>query len=94
MAGKRISQKPETESKDTKGLDTLISYRATFNTEAGQKVLSDLIKRYMMRPSMSVRDADTFFMEGERNVVLMILKALEIDEKTIQERVKRYATKI
>ncbi len=73
---------------EKKSIDILVAYRQTFLSEAGQKVLADLDKRYNMRSSFNENPHLTSFHEGERNVLLQILAALKIDENQIQERVK------
>ncbi len=69
-------------------LEMLLSYRNIFGTEHGKLVLADLIKRYEMRPSFSTDALLMAFNEGQRNVILVILKALNIDEQQLQQRIK------
>ena len=42
----------------------------------------------MLRSSMHDNPTQVSFREGERNVVLQIIAALNIDAKTLRERVK------
>jgi hypothetical protein len=61
-----------------------IDYRLTFGTEAGQRVLSDLIKAlHFFEPSYVGGDSgETDFREGERNALLYILSRVQLpDEK-------------
>ena len=67
-------------------LDLLLTYRKVFSSEEGQQVLEDLKKRYMLRSSMNDNPQRTAFFEGERNVVLLILATLNVDDKTLKER--------
>ena len=81
-------QKAASKKRDKESLDTLIAYRQVFATEYGQKLLNDLTKRFMLRSSMSDNPVVMAFREGERNVVLTILAALNIDENEINERIQ------
>ena len=74
--------------KEKEALDTLIAYRQTFTSDAGEKVLADLNKRYMQRSSYNDNPMKIAFNEGERNVVLTILAALNINEDQLKERVQ------
>lgn len=68
-------------------LDLLLAYRKVFGSEEGKQVLEDLKKRYLLRSSMHDNPQRTAFFEGERNVVLLILATINVDEKTLQERI-------
>jgi len=77
----------KTEKKDKESLDLLLAYRNTFGTEKGKVVLNDLIRRFVLRPNMHDNPNRLAFNEGERNVVLMILTTLNINEDDLRERV-------
>lgn len=58
----------------------LVDYKTTFNSEAGKKVLIDLINaHWMTRPTFHESATEMAFREGERNVVLRILHMLNVD---------------
>jgi hypothetical protein len=62
---------------------TKIAYGAVFDTPEGEIVLADLAREcYLLRPY----DDDTEFCDGKRNVLLYILKVLELD--TMQDFTK------
>jgi hypothetical protein len=73
--------------KAKESLDLLLAYRNVFGTAQAEKVVNDLIKRYMLRSSMDDSPNRLAFHEGERNVVLFILTMLNIDEDKLRERV-------
>lgn len=78
--------------KDKEQLELLLAYRNVFGTATGEKVLNDLIKRYILRSSMHDNPTRIAFSEGERNVVLTILTALNINEDNLRERVNNVKT--
>ena len=82
------AQELRTKKQEKENLELVLAYRHVFATEMGKVVLADLIKRYDMRPSFSDNALRMAFNEGERNVVLVILKALNIDEQQLQQRIK------
>ncbi len=75
-------------SQELNNLDLLKSYISVFSSPEGEKVLNDLISRYMLRSSMHDNPTQVSFREGERNVVLQIIAALNLDAKTLRERGK------
>lgn len=88
MVANHEEQKKVKKKKEQEGLDLMIAYRQTFSTKFGEKVLADLQKRYNLRSSFHDNPTRLAFNEGERNVVLMIMSLLSIDENQIQERVQ------
>jgi len=76
------------DNQEQEGLDLILAYRQVFSTEQGKKVIDDLIKRFMLRSSMSLDPHQIAFQEGERNIVLMLLHTLNIDEEQLRERIK------
>lgn len=81
-------QEEASKKRDKESLDVLIAYRQVFSTEQGEKVLNDLVKRFMLRSSMHDTPTVMAFREGERNIVLTILAALNIDENQLKERLQ------
>jgi len=64
---------------DPNVLRTVTAYRDTFSGVSGTRVLDDLKKSYNNRTSHTKGDShDTAFKEGERNVYLKILAAIEL----------------
>jgi len=58
--------------------NTKIAYDAVFNTDDGQIVLQDLAKFcHLMQPAFNGTTEGLLISEGERNVMLYILKVLE-----------------
>lgn len=68
-------------------------YQRVFNTAQGQKVLYDLMTHHGILSSnykSSNNPNDLFVLEGERNVVLRLLKILKTDPATLMERIAQY----
>lgn len=80
-------QKLASQKREQEGLDMIAAYRQVFSTPQGEKVLSDLIKRHVLRANFSENSNIMAFKEGERSVVLNILAALQIDENQLKERI-------
>lgn len=60
--------------------ETLIAYREVFATEAGKKVLHDLIRSCnMLNTTMDANPHEMAYNEGARSVVLRILSTLKVD---------------
>lgn len=56
------------------------SYMEVFNTEAGKEVLEDMMKTFHVLNSTHSTDAlEMAYREGERSVVLRILKTINTD---------------
>lgn len=75
--------------KHQKQLDRILAYQQAFNTEAGKKVLLDLIRQHHVISSSF--DKDPYVMalkEGEKNTVLRILSILQIDAGSMMEKLK------
>jgi len=63
------------------------AYRHTFSSEAGQRVLNDLMHRFHIFGSTFAEDARAHaFREGERNVVIDIIDKLDISPEEFRER--------
>ena len=73
-------------------------YRRIFKSEAGKNVLSDLIDtHFVMRPTMDADSHTTAYNEGQRMVILRILKMLNTDPEQLKLRIEEsnaYATMV
>jgi hypothetical protein len=59
-----------------------LSYRRTFNTEDGEKVLSDLKTRFGFNATTFTGDPyETAFNEGQRAAVLLIVRMLSEEKE-------------
>ncbi len=66
-----------------------LQYKQCFNSDVGKEVLKDLISFSGFISSNFKSDPyETAFCEGQRNVVLRILKFLEEDVEMIRKRVR------
>lgn len=67
-------------------------YKRIFSTEAGQRVIQDLINQHqILRPTYDAKSSDTNLMlirEGERAVILRILSILNVDPAKFLQRIK------
>jgi len=62
--------------------DLKLSYRRTFNTEDGEKVLSDLKTRFGFNATTFTGDPyETAFNEGQRAAVLLIVRMLSEEKE-------------
>ena len=63
-------------------------YKRLFNSEDGSRVLQDLmVSHYMTGNTMSADPYVTAFNEGQRNVVLRLLKLVKEDVGAIEKRI-------
>lgn len=84
-----MKKTPEQRKQEKERLDLLLAYRHIFTLPQGEKVLNDLLKRHLFRSSMDATNPHmTSFNEGERNVVLSVMKMLNIEENHIRERLQ------
>ena len=76
-----------TSRKITRDNDLVEDYQNVFNSEKGQIVLYDLMKRgYFLTPTSDDRgDSHSHRNEGMREIILYILEMLEKDSKEILE---------
>lgn len=76
-----------------KAVQVNISYRKLFATDEGQIVLSDLMRTHWMMGSTFVpgKPDEVALREGERNVVLRILKMLRTDPEEMRAKIERTA---
>jgi hypothetical protein len=62
------------------------AYKQVFNSEFGDRVLDDLIERYNVMEPITARDpVEMAHREGQRSVVLHILKVLVQDSTRIRK---------
>lgn len=65
-------------------------YKRVFSGEDGSKVLQDLMANHYMAGTTLTSDSHiTAFNEGQRNVVLRILKLVKEDIGAIEKRIER-----
>ncbi len=88
MAGKQ-------ESKQKTSAEKLISrssaYQALFRSPDGEKVLRDLMRAHaVMSSTFNGNVNDMLIKEGERNVVLRILKLMNVNPQELRERIEEY----
>ena len=66
-----------------------VQYKKCFNSESGREVLKDLISfSGFISSNFKVDPYETAFCEGQRNVVLRIMKFLEEDIELMRKRVR------
>ena len=76
--------------KETKQVDVVIDYKTVFNSEAGQRVLYDLMKNnYMLSPTYTSNINEMALREGSRNSVLRIMSILKIDVNKMNEFIQK-----
>jgi len=68
---------------------TLVDYQSTFGSPHGQRVLRHLMRMHgIMQTSYVEKDIyATIFNEGSRNVVVQILKKMQIDIRKLEEQI-------
>lgn len=71
--------------------DKIIDYKRVFNTEAGRRVLYDMMDRhFFLRPSFHNSDVNELvYAEGQRGVVLRILTLLEMSPEDVREEIAK-----
>lgn len=74
----------------TKRFNLFAAYKQIFGSPTGQKVLHDLMKTHYVMASTFTSEAthETAFKEGERAVVLRILKLTQIDLSQMQKYIE------
>jgi hypothetical protein len=66
------------------------AYREVFNSEAGQIVLEDMVKTFhVLNSTYADNQNETYYREGERSVVIRILKTINVDPFKLQEMIKK-----
>tara|TARA_Y100001963_G_C6617596_1_gene370095 strand:+ start:408 stop:677 length:270 start_codon:yes stop_codon:yes gene_type:complete len=75
--------------KEQKQIDVVIDYKTLFESEAGKRVLYDLMKNnYILSPTYTTNINEMALREGARNVVLRILSILKIDVDKLDTFIK------
>jgi len=73
-----------------KQADLIADYKAVFKTEAGKRVVYDLMKKgHFMHTSFTGKDNECAFREGERNIVNYILLMMKQDIQKVKEEIER-----
>lgn len=68
----------------------ITAYKRVFSGPEGDRVLADLMQScHMLGSSYNGNLNDVVFHEGERNVVLRILKNMNVDVQKLQERIRQ-----
>jgi len=76
--------------KEKKIVETINHYKETFTSEVGKKVLIDLIKSTnVMGTSFDIDPNQTAFNEGQKAVVLRILRTIETDPAQLIELINK-----
>lgn len=79
--------------KETKRARLVRAYREVFSTEAGKEVLNDLCNScHIHRSTMDSNPHEMAYREGERSVVLRILRTIEIDPYELNRMLKGQST--
>jgi hypothetical protein len=81
-----VSKKLETKGFVEQKLAKVLDYKRTFSSQAGTRVLHDLMHaHYMLGPTFTKTDPnEVAFREGQRNVVLRILTLLDHDPEKLR----------
>jgi hypothetical protein len=74
----------------TKKLDITSDYKTVFSSEAGKRVLWDIMRNsFMLDTTFTVSgEHETVLREGHRNSALRILSILQTDEKKLLEQIE------
>ena len=76
--------------RELKQLDAITHLQAVFNTDDGQKVLYELMKSaHILNSTYDPNPYEMAYREGERSVVLRILKTLNVDPAELLKRIKQ-----
>ena len=80
--------------KRQKRADLVRAYKNIFDSEEGKLVLHDLMKNFhVLHSTMDANPNEVMFKEGERSVVLRILRTINMDanelEKILNEQEKK-----
>lgn len=74
---------PEITPEQSKKWGIIQDHKVAFGSESGRRVLEQFKTDWLYRPSFSKDPLEMAFMEGERHVVLTILKRLSMELKDI-----------
>lgn len=81
-----MSNTDKTQGKRTVAL--AIDYKRTFQSEHGERVLRHLMKRFgILNSTMTDNPYLTAFNEGQRSVVIEIIRKLKIDVKRLETEI-------
>ncbi len=73
----------------TKKLDVTSDYKTVFDSEAGKRVLWDILRNsYVLGSVYCDNPHETALREGQRNSALRILSILQTDEKKLLEQIE------
>tara|TARA_Y100001938_G_C8063510_1_gene418760 strand:+ start:105 stop:374 length:270 start_codon:yes stop_codon:yes gene_type:complete len=76
--------------KESKQVDVVIDYKTVFTSEAGQRVLYDLMKNnYMLSPTYTSDINEMALREGARNSILRIMHILKIDVNKMNDLIQK-----
>jgi hypothetical protein len=80
MAKKKVS---------TKKLDVTSDYKTVFTSEAGKRVLWDIMRNSFVLASTYCENSNEMALrEGQRNVALRILSVLQTDEQKLLQQIE------
>lgn len=76
--------------KESKKARIIRAYREIFSTDAGKLVLNDLCKScHVYHSTMDSNPQELAYKEGERSVVLRILRTIEVDPFELDRLIKK-----
>lgn len=77
-------------SKEKKVVETINHYKKTFTSDSGHKVLLDMIKASgMLNTSFDISPHQMAFNEGQKALVLRILRTIETDPAKLLELINK-----
>lgn len=77
--------------KESKKSKLVRAYRELFQSDAGKEVLHDLCKScHVYHSTMDANSNEMAYREGERSVVLRILRTIEINPYELDRKIKEY----
>jgi hypothetical protein len=69
-----------------KRADLVRAYKTVFSTDEGKLVLNDLMKTFhILQSTMDANPHEVSYKEGERSVVLRILRTINIDANELEK---------
>jgi len=76
--------------KEAKQVDIVIDYKTVFDSEAGQRVLYDLMRNnYLLSTTYTSDINEMALREGARNSILRIMSILKIDVNKMNELIQK-----
>lgn len=77
--------------KESKKAKLVRAYRELFESDAGKEVLHDLCKScHVFHSTMDANPHEMAYREGERSVVLRILRTIEINPYELDRKIKEH----